>query len=114
MLPEFFTERWYPKNRWIYLIHNKGTKHMVYWKMVRGHVTLYSHEWQAFWDDSKYEDVATLHFIREEEDYYYVTGYNHQGYECNGYHVLFEGHKQRRCLVTKEEGAQPMVIPNLY
>ena len=87
MLPGFFTERLYPRNRWIYLVHNRGTKHKVSWKISKGHVTLYSKGWKDFLADSKYTNVLTFHFIREEEDYYYVTAYNDDGYECNGYNL---------------------------
>ena len=100
MLPRFFTETLYPHDRWLYLIHNGGTKHKVYLKMVAGHLTLYSSEWKAFLEDSKYVNVSTFHFIRQEQDCYYVTGYNDAGHECNGYLLTLVGNRQRRCLVT--------------
>ena len=113
MLPTFFKERWYPQNRWIYLIHNKGTKHKVYWKIVRGNLTLYSHEWKHFLEDSNYRNIAMFHFIREEQDLYYVTAYNIAGYECNGYNLADVGYRQRRCMITLEEIAEGPVIHNL-
>lgn len=110
MLPALFTETLYPKKRWIYLIHNRGTKHKVYWKLVRGRITLQGSEWQAFIDQSQYINVATFHFIRQEEDCYYVTGYNDAGHECPGYDLALLGYRQRRCLVTLDEyPAQPLV-----
>ncbi|PWA44959.1 eukaryotic aspartyl protease family protein [Artemisia annua] len=98
MLPAFFTERLYPKNNWIYLIHNKGTKHKVYLKKLDGHLTLYSHEWKTFLDESGYMNFSMLHFIREEPDLYYVTAYNDYGFECNGYNDV--GDRQQRCMLT--------------
>ena len=101
VLPNFFTERLYPVNPWIYLIHNRGTKHKVYIQKVTGkRLKLYSDEWRGFLSDSRYTNVATFHFIREEEDCYYVTAYDNAGYECNGYNLAEVGYRQRRCLVT--------------
>ena len=109
MLPQFFTETLYPKNNWLYLIHNMGTKHKVFVKKVAGHFALYSSEWRDFLDNSKYVNVATFQFIREEQDCYYVTGYNDAGYECNGYDLALVGYRQRRCLFTLDDPEQPAV-----
>ena len=113
MLPMFFTERLYPKNDRIYLIHNKGTKHKVYLKMVDGNLTLYSHEWKEFLDDSGYRNIYMLHFIREEPDLYYVTAYNKMGFECNGYNFADVGDRQQRCMLTLEDRKKAPVTANL-
>ena len=90
-------------NPWIYLIHNRGTEHKVYIDKVPGKLfKLYSDEWRDFLHDSRYQNVATFHFIREEEDCYYVTAYDNAGYECNGYDLALVGYRQRRCLVMLE------------
>lgn len=102
-LPTFFAEMLKPVNRWIYLIHNRNTKHKVFWKMVKGQLTLHSQEWRDFLDDSTYINVATFHFIRQEEDCYYVTAYNDAGHECNGYNLTLVGYRQRRCLILVED-----------
>ena len=102
ILPNLFTERFYPKNNWIYLIHNRGIKHKVYVKKVKNCFKLHQDEWRKFLDDSKYINMATLHFIRHEEDCYYVTAYNNSGYEMSGYNLALTGYRQRRCLLTLE------------
>ena len=77
--------------------------------MVAGDIVLYSHEWKDFLTDSRYNNAATLHFVREEEDCYYVTGYYDEGHECNGYELALVGYRQRRCLVSVEQPQQSPV-----
>lgn len=57
-------------------------------------------EWSQFVKDSRYMNVETLHFIREEENTYYVTAYDNAGWECGGYNRTEIGDRQMRCLVT--------------
>lgn len=82
--------------------------------MVGDNLTLCGREWKAFLDDSKYRDVLILHFIREEEDYYYVTAYNEEGYECNGYDLVLESYRERRCCRALEQVFQSPVNSKLY
>ena len=103
MLPKLFTDHFHPKNRWIYLIHNLGTKHKVYVAKVGNCFKLYQAEWRAFLDDSKYANMATLHFIRLEEDCYYITAYDINGYEMSGYNLNLAGYRQRRWLITLDQ-----------
>lgn len=105
-----FTERFYPKNNWVYLIHNLGTKHKVYVAKVGKCFKLYEREWRTFLDDSKYVNMRTLHFIRDSEDCYYLTAYNQFGYEMNGYNLALVGYRQRRCLLTLEQLESSPVI----
>lgn len=115
LLPTFFTERLYPKKGWIYLIHNGGTKHKVYTKMAGGNrLKLYDIEWHKFLDDSKYRHVTTFHFIREEEDSYYVTAYDNSGSELNGYNLDVVGYRQCRWMATLEHLEESPVIRNPY
>ena len=74
---------------------------------------MFEAEWRGFLHDSKYKNVAMFHFIRQEEDYYYVTAYNNEGYECNGSNLAEVGYRQRRWLVTLEHIQESPVIPNL-
>ena len=83
--------------------------------MVGGNrLKLYDMEWRKFLDDSKYRNVATFHFIREEEDSYYVTAYNNAGAELNGYNLNLVGYRQRRWLATLEHLESSPVIPKTY
>lgn len=81
--------------------------------MIAGRLTLYSHEWKKFLEDSGYRNIHMLHFIRQEQDLYYVTAYNRSGFECNGYNMPEVGYRQPRCLLTLEEKNIGPVIPNL-
>ena len=80
--------------------------------MVAGRLALYSHEWKKFLEDSGYRNIHMFHFIREEQDLYYVTAYNRSGYECNGYNLATVGYRQRRCMLTLEHIKEAPVITN--
>ena len=71
---------------------------------------LYEAEWRGFLDDSKYTDVSIFHFIRQEDDTYYVTAYNNDGHELNGYNLAMVGYRQRRFLGTLEQLDESLVI----
>ena len=81
--------------------------------MCAGQLTLYSHEWKKFLEDSGYRNIHMFHFVREEQDLYYVTAYNNYGFECNGYNLADVGYRQIRCLLTVEHRALAPVIRNL-
>lgn len=70
------------------------------------HYKMYGEEWEQFLKDSRYTNVEMLHFIREEEDTYYVTAYNDAGIECGGYDRRSIGRRQMRCLVTMGENVE--------
>ena len=81
--------------------------------MSAGQLTLYSHEWKKFLEDSGYRNIHMFHFVREEQDLYYVTAYNTSGFECNGYNLAEVGYRQIRCLLTVEHRTDAPVIRNL-
>nr|GEW00578.1 hypothetical protein [Tanacetum cinerariifolium] len=85
VLPNVFTETLYAWCPWLYLIHNKG----------------------------KNTKVATLHFIRQGVDEYYVTAYHSGGFECNGYDLVLVGQRQKRCLVTMGDMEDSPFLVNL-
>ena len=70
--------------------------------MADNNFKLYGEEWETFVKDSKYTNVAALHFIKEEADTYYVTGYGEDGSECGGYNRTEIGERQMRCLATMQ------------
>nr|GEX51245.1 eukaryotic aspartyl protease family protein [Tanacetum cinerariifolium] len=80
VLPSVFTEILYSGSPWVYLIHNRGTKHKVWLKRVSGR-----NNYALFSCDGRYVRVNTLHFIRVAPYEYYVTCYHNDGSECNGY-----------------------------
>lgn len=100
-LPSLFTDSFYNGSPWLYLIHNRGTKHKVWIHQDSAkHYQIEGDEWTAFVKDSSYMNVETLHFILEEDNTYYVTGYDAAGWECGGYNEREIGNRQMRCLVT--------------
>ncbi|GJT67977.1 hypothetical protein Tco_1019457 [Tanacetum coccineum] len=113
VLPNVFTEILYTGYPWVYLIHNRGTKHKVWLEKVSGsnNYALFSREWKAFITDSRYVRVNTLHFIRAAPDEYYVTGYHNDGRECNGYDLDRVGFRQRRFLLIVDNLEESPIIP---
>ncbi|GJW32675.1 hypothetical protein Tco_0052707, partial [Tanacetum coccineum] len=116
VLPNVFTEILYTGYPWVYLIHNRGTKHKVWLEKVSGsnNYALFSREWKAFITDSRYVRVNTLHFIRDAPDEYYVTGYHNDGSECNGYDLDRVGFRQRIFLLTVAYLEESPIIPALF
>ncbi|GJT43115.1 hypothetical protein Tco_0951830, partial [Tanacetum coccineum] len=113
VLPSVFTETLYTECPWLYLIHNRGTKHKVCLKKVSGtnNYALFSNEWKEFLHESKYIRVSTFYFIHQGVDEYYVTAYHNGGFECNGYDLVRVGNKQKRCLVTMGDMKESPVLP---
>ncbi|GKC74430.1 hypothetical protein Tco_1120313, partial [Tanacetum coccineum] len=113
VLPNVFTKNLYTGSPWVYLIHNRGTKHKVWLEKVygRNNYALFSREWKAFITDSQYMRVNTLHFIRAAPDEYYVTGYHSDGSECNGYDLDRVGFRQRRCLLIVANLEESSILP---
>ncbi|GJY83145.1 hypothetical protein Tco_0496521 [Tanacetum coccineum] len=116
VLPNVFTETLYTGNPWLYLIHNRGTKHKVWIKKVTvtNNYAPLSNEWKAFISDSRYVMVNTLHFIRAAPDEYYVIGYHNDGCEGNGYDLARVGYQQRRCLVMVADMEESPILPGQF
>ena len=76
---------------------------------------MYGDEWAMFLKGSRYTNVQMLHFIREEEDTYYVTAYDDAGFECGGYDRRKIGARQMRCLVTmgQDVGHSPVSLKHV-
>lgn len=72
-------------------------------RVVDGKVQLYGDEWIKFVEDNVPASVRTLHFIKEGEDTFYVTGYAKNGSEGSGYDV---SRRFVKCLVRCKTGGQ--------
>lgn len=115
ILPSVFTYEMYTGSRWLYLIHNKCTMHKVFIKKVPGNLyALFSDEWKQFVDESRYRNVAMLHFIRQGEDMYYVTAYDNAGAEVGGYKNADVGTRKRRCFGMLGRLDQSDLIPQQF
>nr|GEY14847.1 transposase, MuDR, MULE transposase domain protein [Tanacetum cinerariifolium] len=59
---------------------------------------------------SGYGDIATMHFIWEGEDTFYVTGYDEHGSEIDGYNDLMTQQRRSKILVTlgNDPGESPI------
>nr|GEW18970.1 hypothetical protein [Tanacetum cinerariifolium] len=88
-----------PKNK-----HTIGLK-----KSNNGHWKLAGTNWSRFINRSGYEDIATLHFIWEGADTFYVTGYNKHSSEISGYNDLMTQQRRSRILVTLRNDPDPRI-----
>ena len=71
---------------------------------------MYGVSWKRFVEDSKYKNVATLHFIREEENTFYVTAYDIDGAECGGYKLSDVGNRVVRCFCKLGDDLQHSTV----
>ncbi|GJU29074.1 hypothetical protein Tco_1172663 [Tanacetum coccineum] len=60
---------------------------------------LHGDEWENFTRDNLNSSVRTLHFVKEADDTFYITGYNHDGIEWQGYEELAKGNIAVKCLI---------------
>ena len=76
----------------------------------------YGEEWAEFVKTSMYTNVNILHFMSLEEDTYYVTGYDDDGFECGGYHPATIGSRPKRCFLYMDDnlGRSPVSSHNMY
>ncbi|GJR15077.1 hypothetical protein Tco_0797729 [Tanacetum coccineum] len=85
----------------MYLINNQRIRHPIGLKKSNnGHWKLTGTNWSRFINRSGYGDIATLHFISEGADTFYVTGYDEHGSEIGGYNDLMTQQRRSRILVT--------------
>ncbi|GJU19344.1 ribonuclease H-like domain-containing protein [Tanacetum coccineum] len=56
-------------------------------------------EWENFARDNLNSSVRTLHFVKEADDTFYVTGYNYDGIEYQGYEQRVVGNRVVTCLI---------------
>nr|GEW27639.1 putative ribonuclease H-like domain-containing protein [Tanacetum cinerariifolium] len=75
-------------------------KNMACKKSNNGHWKLACTNWSYFINKSGYGDIATLHFIWEGADTFYVTGYNEHGSEIGRYNDMMKQQRRSRILVT--------------
>ena len=67
---------------------------------------MYGDEWAKFVEDNVPSLVSTLHFVKEADSTFYVTGYNDQGIEVPGYERRVVGNRVSRCLVRRTTDGQ--------
>ena len=93
----------YDSQEYIFLIGNNKLRYVCLIRIVGSEVQLYGDEWIKFVEDNVPASVKILHFIKEGEDTFYVTGYNENGSEGSGYDV---GRRFVKCLVRRKNGRQ--------
>nr|GFC73345.1 hypothetical protein [Tanacetum cinerariifolium] len=69
-------------------------------KSNNGHWKLAGTNWSRFSNRSRYGDTATLHFIWEGVDTFYVTRYDEHGSKIGGYNDMMTQQRRLRILVT--------------
>jgi hypothetical protein len=72
-------------------------------RIVGSEVQLYGDEWIKYVEDNVSASVKILHFNKEGEDTFYVTGYNENGSEGSGCDV---GRRFVKCLVRRKNERQ--------
>ncbi|GKD74998.1 hypothetical protein Tco_1333280, partial [Tanacetum coccineum] len=101
----------------VYLINNQRIRHAIgLEKSNNGHWKLTGTNWSRFINRSGYGDIATLHFIWEGEDTFYVTGYDEHGSEIGRYNDLMTQQRRSRILVTlgNDLGESLDIFQNLH
>lgn len=71
---------------------------------IDGKWVLSDKEWIAFVASNVPRNTATIHFIRQGEEDFYVTVYDINGSECPGYDRRTIGPRMIRCLSTYTPG----------
>lgn len=74
-------------------------------KFKDGRWVLWDLEWQDFVTENVTSETKFMHFIKQGEDDYYVTGYKNDGSECAGYDRRLVGPRLLRCLSTYNPGS---------
>ncbi|GKD33737.1 hypothetical protein Tco_1249246 [Tanacetum coccineum] len=71
---------------------------------------LYDTEWVRFVEDSGYQDMATLHFIHESANTFYVTGYEISGWESGGYNEVQTRGRMTRCFARLRQNFTQVLL----
>ncbi|PWA39412.1 hypothetical protein CTI12_AA570250 [Artemisia annua] len=106
ILPRVFNEFFYNGERYVFLIGNNRQRYICLLMVDGNEIKLYGDEWGRFIEDNVPPHVTTLHFVKEAETTFYVTGYTDFGVEGPGYERRDVGNRLSRCLVRCTHGGQ--------
>ena len=110
VLPPSFCEAGFNKNKQLYLINTGRVRTKVnFVTPVHGPFTLKGYKWTKFAKENISNRVWLLHFIREGDDTWYVTGYQSNGHEDGGYEGI-QGRYSR--FQTRVWASSPLVHNN--
>lgn len=84
----------------MYLTGNDRIRYKTYLDNRDGQWVLCDIEWREFVDANVPSQTETVHFIKQGADDYYVTVYDRDGAECEGYDRRTVGPRLLRCLTT--------------
>ena len=105
-LPNVFYEHFYNGEKYIFIHGNNRYRYICLLRDDGSKVDLYGDEWAKFVEDNVPSLVSTLHFVKEADSTFYVTGYNDQGIEVPGYERRAVGNRVSRCLVRRTTDGQ--------
>ena len=98
-LPSVFREYFYNGEQYLFIHGNNRLRYICLIKKDGNDIKLHGDEWTHFVQDNVTETIRTLHFVKEAESTFYVTGYDHGGIEGPGYERRAVGDRLARCLV---------------
>ena len=88
-MPPCFSEDGLNRKKELYLINSGRVRSKVkFVTPVHGPVTVKGYKWTQFAQQNISNRVFLLHFIKEGDDTWYVTGYGSNGHEAGGYEVI--------------------------
>ncbi|PWA53183.1 hypothetical protein CTI12_AA444870 [Artemisia annua] len=106
ILPRVFNEFFYNGETYVFLNGNNRQRYICLLMVDGDDIKLYKDEWARFLEDNVPPHVTTLHFVKEAESTFYVTGYSNLGVEGPGYDRRTVGNRLSRCLVRCTHGGQ--------
>ena len=101
-LPNVFSEFFYNGENYIFINGNNRKRYICLLREYGNHMQLHGDEWTKFVEDNVPPHVRTLHFVKEAESTFYVTGYDNAGIEGPGYEIRVVGNRLARCLVRAD------------
>ena len=109
-LPTVFNELFYNGEQYVFINGNNRRRYICLVKNDGNSIQLYGDEWAKFVEDNVPAHIRTLHFVKEAESTFYVTGYDDKGIEGPGYESRVVGNRVARCLVRRTAEGQVFII----
>ncbi|PWA34300.1 DNA-binding pseudobarrel domain-containing protein [Artemisia annua] len=105
-LPNVFKEHFHNGEEYIFIHGNNRKRYICLVKNDGNKIHLHGDEWAKFVEDNVPAHITTLHFVKEGETTFYVTGYDKVGIEGPGYERRIVGNRVARCLVKRTTEGQ--------
>ena len=113
-LPSVFREYFYKGEKYLFINGNNRYRYICLLRVDGNKIKLHGDEWNKFVEDNVPSHVKTLHFVKEAESTFYVTGYDGAGIEGLGYERRVVGNRVSRCLVKHKLGGQVFVFVRYF